>query len=286
MTHIETLTSFTQKLNFTEVNGVYSKEINGEQFTFKSIADYNDFQSTIPVQQESFSIEKDLDVCPADMLATLKELGGSVTASYDSQQQLASFIYLWPKNIQGVYWLDMIGVLKKYQDHGVGQEIFKVLVLESIKRGNISQIDLTYDPLKVRNANLYIKKMGGRVCNFKHNPYGEALDGDRFVVSYDISDPVSTVNRIANPKNISPEEVDLYNLPHIRNGNYPDASQVVLTAPRENDLPPEIRQQFSNHYRIIGDRYINENGYTINKFITTKIDDIHRNYYLLENKNL
>ena len=232
---IDQRSSFACRLGFMETNGTYHKEIGGEVFTFKSITSYADFQATIPVQKESFKIKKNINVCPADMLATLDWTGGMVIAGYNSANEAASFIYLWPTREVGTYVLDMIGVANKYQDKSVGKNIFEVLILEAIKRGDIKKINLTYDPLMVRNANLYIKKMGGEVTSFKHNPYGEALAGDRFVVSYDLTHPLDVIDRISCQNN-NFESINLCDLPQVRDGNYPDEDIVVLPAPSKCKL--------------------------------------------------
>ena len=295
----ELIDSLTKKSGFTIVDGVYSREIKGQNFTFKNITDYKDFQDTIPVQKAAFSIEHDIDICPADMLATLKAVGGMVIAGYDPEQKPTSFIYLWPTKESGVYLLDMIGVLEKDQDKGVGNETVKVLMIEAAKRGDISEIRLTYDPLKVRNANLYIKKMGGRVVALKHNPYGEALAGDRFVISWDLSNPTSVLDHLNNPPEVSLESIGFYDLPQVRGNSFPESDLLVLPAPSVNEFTenengdasplydlPVSRSQFVDLYRKVGDNYINEKGYTIKTFIShINNQKVRENYYLLNKVN-
>ncbi|HEX9061524.1 MAG TPA: hypothetical protein VF941_15195 [Clostridia bacterium] len=281
-----------QQLGFSEVNGVLTKELGGERYTFKRLTDTKDLEATTHLQQNVFFPDiphegkatetQDRDVCPGHMLATLNKLGGFVIGAYNAEGKLASFSYTWPTTTPGRYLLDMIGVEESMRDHNIGFEAMKALYVTAHEEG-ANEIVFTYEPLKVRNASIYVRKVGAKVTKYEIDPYGDSgLSGDRFFASWDISDTEHTMAVLSGELPTSnPEFLDV--LPKIDPedpNNLPEADMVLLPAPSDNDaLSPEERTKWERFYRTVGERYFPT--YNATQFITRNGDNGRENYYLL-----
>jgi predicted GNAT superfamily acetyltransferase len=83
----------------------------------------------------------------------------------------------------------MVGVMPEYQSHNIGFALYQAQA-DWAKNNQIRFIRWTYDPMETRNANLYIRKLGGRVVQFIPDYYGsgvgstlqKGLPTDRFLV--------------------------------------------------------------------------------------------------------
>jgi predicted GNAT superfamily acetyltransferase len=278
--------SLAERQGFIVNGGIYSKEIAGERYSFRKITDIDDLEATTPLQKTVFfKDDSDYFVCPGHMLATLNKLGGIIIAGYNSQNKLVNFSYNWPMvkdNRSDLLLLDMLGVSEEVQDRGIGYESMKILLIEAAMK-DIKEIRFTYDPLKMRNANIYLRKIGAKAIDFEEDPYGkEGLGGDRFLASWDISNPEAALNRMSSVQTFH-SVTELNELPVVTYTFFPKDDRVILPAP-QNDLTltPEWRNSWGIFYRNVGRSYFPE--YAATEFLTESIDGVRTNRYILSKK--
>ncbi|MBI2442916.1 MAG: lysine--tRNA ligase [Candidatus Levybacteria bacterium] len=266
-----------ERLGFTTIDEGYTKEIDGQMYTFSRVTNPKDLEKTVPLQQDAFDLSES-DACPGHMLATLNKLGGFVIATMDAAGEVVGFSYTWPTAEKGTFLLDMIGVREDLRDKGIGYDAIKVLFLEAAK-ANVEKLLFTYDPLKVRNANVYLRKMGARVVSYEEDPYGGGLSGDRFLASWDISDPAAIVDRMTNK--IERDPLDHETLPVIAADHFPDADMVLLPAPEDEEgLPSDQQVEWRAFYRKVGVSYFP--SYIASAFLTERVEGGRRNNYVLQ----
>lgn len=277
-----------EQQGFTVRDGTYSREIRGVRYDFRRVTDIDDLEATTPLQKSVFfKNDPDYYTCPGHMLATLNKLGGIVISGYNAESQLVSFSYNWPMIKDGrsdLLLLDMIGVSEDLQDKGIGFEAMKVLLVEASQK-NITEIQFTFDPLKMRNANIYLTKIGARVIDFEEDPYGkEGLSGDRFLASWDISNPEVALDRMSGRTNSQTTIADMHNYPMVTQDYFPNEDHVLLPAP-ENDalLTLEERVLWGTLYRNVGRAYFPE--YNATEFISDFLNGSRVNRYILSKDN-
>ncbi len=211
------------------------------------------------------------------MLATLNKLGGFVITTKDTSGETVGFSYTWPTAEKGTFLLDMIGIREDLRDKGIGYEAIKVLFMEAVKV-DAEKILFTYDPLKVRNANIYLRKMGARVVSYEEDPYGGGLSSDRFLAAWNIDNPVEIAERMVD--NAGQDRVDTQTLPIVTFEDFPDGEIILLPAPEDNEsLPEEALNQWRQFYRSVGLRYFP--SYSAASFISERRNGLRENYYLL-----
>lgn len=140
----------------------------------------------------------DLQCVPRHILWAIAKDAGQILGAFDGKGNMIGFtVGLISKDREtGESYLTshMAAVLPEYHARNVGYRLKLAQRKEAINDG-FSRIDWTYDPMLTKNANLNIRKLGGRVVKFFPNLYGEITSGlyqglptDRFLVSWRLSD--------------------------------------------------------------------------------------------------
>lgn len=262
-------------------NGLYAKRIRGEILTFEKIHDVDELEATTLLQQAVFCLSE-RDVCPGHMLATLNKLLGLVIGVYNPDRSLVGFSYSWPmftSNGHKTLLLDMIGIEESSRDLGIGYETMIITMIEAMNMG-IDEIRFTFDPLKSRNANIYLKKIGAEVIQFEQDPYGDAgLSGDRFLASWNLQ--TNFLKEDQTPENVTKYTLDDFDSSQIITPeNYPQSIELLLPAPEDDEkLSEEIRMQWASFYREVGNRYFPQ--YQAVYFISESHQESRENYYVL-----
>ena len=170
-------------------------------WTLRIIEEPNDLEAVEALQRLVWPGD-DTEVVPVHMLVAAVKGGGLVVGAYalpdghGTKLQLVGFVFGFP----GIYYTPdgprlkhcshMMGVHPDYRDHGLGYAL-KRAQWQMVRRQGVDRITWTYDPLRSRNGNLNITKLGA-VCNVYHREYyGVMRDGlnagipsDRFEVDW------------------------------------------------------------------------------------------------------
>lgn len=117
---------------------------------------------------------KDIDSLPPWKLFVTPKIGGILIIAYHKETPIAFgfFTRAIEKDTKRQYlYLDMLGVLPKYQNHKLGEKILRKAQTLAKMEG-LSGIQWTYDPLEGANGNLYIRKLGAVVSEYYEDYYG------------------------------------------------------------------------------------------------------------------
>lgn len=168
----------------------------------------SDLLKTIEVQRAAWGLD-DLTVVPPHILTAICKTGGSIFGAFADSELVAFIVGMISRDATtGETYLTshMMGVLPNLQSQNIGC----TLKLEQRRWAHESGIRLirwTYDPMETRNANLNIRKLGGRVVKFLPNYYGDeggsqlhlGLPTDRFLLEWNVSEPVPQNRSLGGP---------------------------------------------------------------------------------------
>jgi predicted GNAT superfamily acetyltransferase len=142
----------------------------------------------------------------------------------------------------------MVGVLREYQDRGVGRLLKLAQRDDAIARG-IGLIEWTFDPMQLKNAHFNLAKLGAIVRRYLPNVYGRTssplhagLPTDRLVAEWWLkSDHVKRVLSGHGPSSGNGSSTRISLPSNIR--------QVCAEDPaRAESIQSEVRQQFSQQF--------------------------------------
>ncbi|HMI52733.1 MAG TPA: GNAT family N-acetyltransferase [Candidatus Saccharimonadales bacterium] len=156
----------------------------------RKIEDVEEMRICIDLQQNIWGYS-DLDTVPEQMCVVAKKTGGQVMAAFDGARPVG-FALAYAAMHDGHAYLHshMVGVLREYQDRGVGRLLKLAQRDDALARG-INRIEWTFDPLQLKNARFNIARLGAIVRHFIPNLYGRTssplhagLPTDRLVAEW------------------------------------------------------------------------------------------------------
>jgi predicted GNAT superfamily acetyltransferase len=135
-------------------------------------------------------------IVPAAIFVVAQHTGGQILGAFDGDT-LVGFTVALVGNHDGKPFLHshMTGVLRAYQNQGVGRRLKLFQRQEALKR-NISLIEWTFDPLETRNAHFNLARLGAVSRRFLPNCYGitdseldAGLRTDRLIAEWWLDSP-------------------------------------------------------------------------------------------------
>lgn len=165
-------------------------------FTIREVHDLAEIQQAVALQKEIWGFA-DIDVIPERMFVVAAKIGGQLLAAFDGAKMVAFLLALPgirhdPEDAAPMFYLhsQMLGVLPRYRDHGLGRALKLRQREDAITRG-VSLIQWTFDPLEARNAFFNIERLGVIVRHYVENQYGQTsstlhagLPTDRFIAEW------------------------------------------------------------------------------------------------------
>jgi predicted GNAT superfamily acetyltransferase len=154
-----------------------------------------ELRACVALQRKTWGDDFD-DVVPRSILQISQRLGGVAAGAFDERGTLLGFVYgmTGVENGSIVHWSDMLAVVPRARNHGVGRRL-KEYQRAQVARAGARVIYWTYDPLVARNAHLNFNVFGVRVAEYVPNMYGESrsplhrgIGTDRLVVAWPVDD--------------------------------------------------------------------------------------------------
>lgn len=185
----------------------------------------------------------------------------------------------------GLIYGHMLGVDPTCRDSGIGLKLL-ARINDHYRKDGVERCCWTFEPLEARNAYLYLNKQNARCVKYKpdhfdlHYGIHAGLPQDRFLAELVLSEEAD----------ISPhlESLDqaLGKHPVARPGFLPDEATVLVEIPSDIhgliDVDQEAALMWRLDSRAILQHYINEKGYTADRFYTGRLDDgQRRGFYCL-----
>jgi predicted GNAT superfamily acetyltransferase len=201
---------------------------------------HKDYEACVEVQRAVWGVE----VTPALQMIATTFAGGSLFLGELPEGNVVGFAYAFPSIREGLAHLhsDMLAVLPVYRKQGLGVKLKWAQREEALSRG-IGLITWTFDPLQARNAQLNLRRLGGRATEFRENFYGltaselhHGLPTDRLVIRWELmSGKVVELATQGEP----PPTVAAPPLPRINDVRW-QAGWPVSTEPRVDLEEPEL----------------------------------------------
>ncbi len=125
----------------------------------------------VQLQREVFALPE-VELSPVRHFIVTRNAGGFTLGAYDGDR-LAGYVLSVPAYVRGVraYYSHMTGVRSEYQSHGVGAAL-KWAQRERALAEGVKFIKWTFEPVKARNAQFNLEKLGAEVCEYHRNFYG------------------------------------------------------------------------------------------------------------------
>jgi len=147
----------------------------------------------VSIQREVWGYS-DLDTDPRAILIIASRFIGQVFGAFDGQR-LIGLALAFHASPAGRLHSHRVGVLKEYQNRGIGRELKLAQRADAISRG-IEIIQWTFDPLQTRNAHFNLVRLGGIARTYIPNFYGVTssplhggLPTDRLLIEWHLTSP-------------------------------------------------------------------------------------------------
>src|SRR5215472_4937317 len=161
----------------------------------RSLRDIDEMNIGVELQRRIWGYSE-TEIIPDQMFVVARESGGQVLAAFHKNQPVG-FALAFAGTHSGKVHLHshMVGVVREYQDRGVGRLLKLAQGEDAISRG-IEQIEWTFDPLQLKNAHFNLTKLGAIVRRYVPNVYGRTssplhsgLPTDRLVAEWRLKSP-------------------------------------------------------------------------------------------------
>ncbi len=169
-------------------------KVPSSQFIIKKIDQKVDFERAEWIQRQTPEFTS-VGIIPAYFMELISKKGGLVLGCYD-QDHLIGYNFAFPclSSSLGTYlFADSMAFLPEYQNKKLG---YHVKLFQYIcAKETFQYIVWTYDPLRGRNANLNIRKLGGKVYRYLPSLYDtssrvvtntDKIPADRLEVIWDL----------------------------------------------------------------------------------------------------
>jgi predicted GNAT superfamily acetyltransferase len=164
-----------------------------EVCTVVPLTSNEELREVLALQRAAWGLD-DLSLVPPHIFIAISKAGGMVLGAYSGSKLVGFILGIVSRDDRdGSMYLTshMMGVHPEWQSRNVGFTLKRAQGTWARTHG-IPIVRWTFDPMETRNANLNIRKLGGRVIQFVPDYYGTSvgsdlqrgLPSDRFVVEW------------------------------------------------------------------------------------------------------
>ena len=280
-----------------------------EDVIIRELKDIEEFAKCEEIQRQAWGME-DIEIVPLHLLITVPKAGGIVIGAFNKKDGvLIGFCFGFIGHDGERFYLHshMNAVIPEKQNKGIGR-LLKLKQRECTLQRGLNLIKWTFDPLEGLNANLNFRKLGVISRTYIRNCYGEmrdkrniGLETDRLLVEWWIKSKrveerikgnfpnYSLEKLLSKNASIANETMPIKpNFRKITKINTDLTSETILIEIPENiqkikatnmklarDWRLKTRELFETYFR---------KGYVAIDFLSEKIDDQRRNFYILSKK--
>ena len=163
--------------------------------TIRPLQDVAEMSIGVELQRKIWAYSE-TDVVPEAMFVVARESGGQVLAAFHDEQPVGfALAFAGIHGSKAHLHSHMVGVIREYQDRGVGRLLKLAQRDDALARG-IELIEWTFDPLQLKNAHFNLAKLGAIVRRYLPNVYGRTssplhagLPTDRLVAEWWVRSP-------------------------------------------------------------------------------------------------
>lgn len=150
----------------------------------------------IRIQKEIWGYA-DSELYPLRLLVNLGRIGGHVLGAFTAEGELVGFVAsmpAWHGRHRYLHSLSL-GIVRGHENRGLGRAL-KLAQRDLALRVGIKSIEWSFDPLRSKNANLNINRLGALVRRYEPNYYGQVesrfqqgLPSDRLIAEWRLESP-------------------------------------------------------------------------------------------------
>ena len=164
--------------------------MTAENVAIRHCRGLDELQACVTLQKEVWNFA-DADLVPLRMFVVAEKVGGQVMGAFDGAR-MVGFALSVPGTRSGHIYLHshMLAVRQEYRNSGLGRRLELLQRDDALSRG-IELIELTFDPLEIKNAYLNIEKLGAISRRYNINQYGitssplqGGLQSDRLIAEW------------------------------------------------------------------------------------------------------
>ncbi|GIW01483.1 hypothetical protein [Roseiflexus sp.] len=166
---------------------------------YRRIETHDEYRAVEDLQAQVWGSDA-RDIVPLHLLLTAGKNGGLTLGAFDTDltppDDLVGFVFGFvglTATGQMKHCSHMLGVLPRYRDRGIGEEL-KRRQRDCVLAQGITLMSWTFDPLQSRNARLNIRKLGAVCRTYARDLYGAMSDrlnagipSDRFEVEWHLA---------------------------------------------------------------------------------------------------
>jgi len=138
-----------------------------------------------------------------DLMRAIRHEGGLVAGAFVPGAGLVGYVFGFPTRDPRVQHSHRLGVLEEWRRHGLGARLKWYQRAWCLERG-IEVVRWTYDPLRVANADLNVRRLGVTATAYLEDYYGPmpginaGTPSDRVLVEWMLTAP-RVIERLASP---------------------------------------------------------------------------------------
>ncbi len=160
------------------------------EIAIRALQTIEEMRAAVELQQRVWKYSE-ADTVPDQMFVVARESGGQVLAAFDGEIPVGfALAFAGIHGTKAHLHSHMVGVLREYQDRGVGR-LLKLAQRDDAMARGINMIEWTFDPLQLKNAHFNLARLGAIVRRYLPNVYGRTssplhagLPTDRLVAEW------------------------------------------------------------------------------------------------------
>jgi predicted GNAT superfamily acetyltransferase len=155
-----------------------------------------DLAACVRIQKEIWGYSES-ELYPLRLFVNLGRIGGHVLGAYTPDGEQVGFVASMPAwHGRHRYFHSLsLGVVRGHENRGIGRAL-KLAQRDLALRAGIDSIEWSFDPLRAKNANLNINRLGALVRRYEPDYYGQVesrfqqgLPSDRLIAEWWLDSP-------------------------------------------------------------------------------------------------
>ena len=142
-----------------------------ENIEIRECVTFDELGDCVQLQRDVFALPE-VELSPVRHLIVTKNAGGFTLGAYDGER-LVGFVLSVPAFMRGerAFYSHMTAVLAEYQSCGIGGRLKWAQRTRALAEG-VRYLKWTFEPVKARNANFNLEKLGATIAEFQEDFYG------------------------------------------------------------------------------------------------------------------
>ncbi|MGO8791074.1 MAG: GNAT family N-acetyltransferase [Terriglobia bacterium] len=155
-----------------------------------------DLAACVRIQKEIWGYAEN-DLYPLRLFVNLSHIGGHVLGVFTTEGELVGYVASMPAFHGKRRYLHSLslGIVPAHENRGLGKAL-KLAQRNLALSTGINSIEWSFDPLRAKNANLNLNRLGAVVCRYEPDYYGQVesrfqqgLPSDRLIAEWQLKSP-------------------------------------------------------------------------------------------------